>query len=132
MRYTKQRSTILEVLRNTDDHPSADIIYERVRKKLPKISLGTVYRNLEFLVSTGEILKINTTSGQAKFDGNTESHIHFRCTECGKIEDFAFKKPAEDFRRKTSDGKIIRGCYIEYYGLCLQCSNKCKESKMTV
>ncbi len=123
MRETKQRRTILEVLSNADDHPSADLIYDRVRKKMPKISLGTVYRNLELLVSTGEILKISTPSGKAKFDGNTDSHIHFRCTRCGRLEDFGFEKTDKDFSKKRSGGKIIRGCYIEYFGLCSECSN---------
>ena len=123
MRDTKQRQTILEVLKNAKDHPSADLIYDRVRKKMPNISLGTVYRNLELLVSAGEILKISTPSGQAKYDGTTARHIHFRCTECGKLEDLHNAEPMNDMAADTSDGKQINGCYIEYFGICSECNN---------
>lgn len=124
MRETKQRKTILETLKAAKDHPSADIIYERVRQILPRISLGTVYRNLELLSTSGEISKISTASGQARFDGDTERHIHFRCTKCGKLEDFSYGGLETDLRSEISDGKKISGCYIEYFGECSQCNKK--------
>jgi Fur family ferric uptake transcriptional regulator len=66
---TRQRKVILEELRNVDTHPSADEIYEMVRKRLPHISLGTVYRNLEILSETGAIQKLELGCAQKKFDG---------------------------------------------------------------
>ena len=77
LRMTQQRQVILEELRNVNTHPSADEIYEMVRKRLPRISLGTVYRNLEILCASGEIQKLEAGGSIKRFDGNPRNHYDF-------------------------------------------------------
>lgn len=77
---TRQRSVILEELRKVTTHPSADGIYEMVRKRLPRISLGTIYRNLEILFENGDIRRLDTGSHLRRFDGRAEDHYHCAAT----------------------------------------------------
>ena len=86
-RMTNQRRVILQELRNVHSHPTADDIYIMVRKTLPRISLGTVYRNLEILSEMGLIKKLVGCGRQRRFDGDIENHYHIRCVKCGKIDD---------------------------------------------
>src|SRR5512136_1321888 len=86
-RMTKQKRVILEVLKNTKSHPTADWVYDKVKKKIPNISLGTVYRNLNILKSQGEILELCYGKGFSRFDGNSSQHYHFTCEHCGRILD---------------------------------------------
>ena len=124
MRQTKQRKVILEVLSGHKDHPGADTLYEEVRKILPKISLGTVYRNLEILSQSGVILKIEN-GAQKRFDPMPAPHPHFRCLKCGAIEDLPFdinEVIASDKLMKWSGGRKIKSMNLEYTGLCAKCN----------
>ena len=85
--YSRQREAILDVLRSTDTHPTANWIYERVREKIPNISLGTVYRNLSALAQNGDILSINVGDGFEHFDGDIKAHVHLSCKICKNIID---------------------------------------------
>ena len=87
MRYSSQRDTVLKVVKAARDHPTADTIYSRVRAELPKISLGTVYRNLSLLSDMGLITTLETLDKSIHYDGNTDSHSHFICERCSKIID---------------------------------------------
>ena len=87
LRMTRQRRIILQELCEHNSHPAADRIYALVRKKLPKISLGTVYRNLDILSRGGLIKRISLGDGQSHYDGRVDQHYHIRCVECGKISD---------------------------------------------
>lgn len=120
-RRSKQRELILEELRGVTSHPTADELYEMVRKRMPNISLGTVYRNLELLASHGIILKIET-GGKNRFDGNATTHPHLRCTNCGRIEDLNLQITSEDLDNDQSKGFSITGCNVEYLGLCPDCA----------
>ena len=124
MRETKQRKIILEELRKCSHHPGADEIYLLVRKHLPNISLGTVYRNLEFLAETGLIKKLEYGRGQKKFDGKTKEHYHFRCTKCGSIDDIPFSiNPMDlDNSQLWVKERTILGYRLEFFGLCPACS----------
>ncbi len=84
---TLQRRIILEELRKLECHPTADELYEIVRKRIPQISLATVYRNLELLSEGGQVLKLQQTGKQKRFDGRVESHYHVRCASCGRVAD---------------------------------------------
>ncbi|WP_459838163.1 Fur family transcriptional regulator [Halanaerobaculum tunisiense] len=86
-RMTKQRKKILEVLKGTTCHPTADWIYKEVKKEIPNISLGTIYRNLNVLQEMGKIQELNYGSDYSRFDGNPENHYHFTCLECGAVLD---------------------------------------------
>jgi Fur family transcriptional regulator, ferric uptake regulator len=124
MRITKQRIIILEELRKCVHHPGADEIFFLVRKHLPNISLGTVYRNLEFLAASGVIQKLEYGDGQKRFDGNPDPHHHFKCTKCGGIEDIPFEVDPVDLNHDHPwvKERIIKGSRLEFYGLCKHCS----------
>jgi Fur family ferric uptake transcriptional regulator len=124
LRMTSQRKIILQALSQNQNHPSADVIYESVRANLPNISLGTVYRNLEIMYRQGMILKIETPDGQKRFDHNTESHPHFRCEKCGKIEDIPLdlSAPEPDPTHEWVRKRKIKSSTLHYQGLCSLCA----------
>ncbi len=120
---TRQRQIILEELRTVDSHPSADEVYEMVRKRLPRISLGTVYRNLEILSELGEIQKLELGGDLKRFDRKPNKHYHIRCMNCGRVDDapIAPLNQVEDELYGTTVFTII-GHRLEFEGLCPQCS----------
>ncbi|NNK14655.1 MAG: transcriptional repressor, partial [Desulfofustis sp.] len=83
IRLTPQRQVILEELAKVKTHPTANEVYDMVRKRLPRIGLGTVYRNLELMADNGMILKLEVGGSQKRFDATTDLHYHIRCTGCG-------------------------------------------------
>ena len=125
-RLTQQRELILEEVRNGFNHPTADEIYVNVRKKLPHISLGTVYRNLDVLAECGLIKKIEPDFPQMRFDGNTKDHYHITCLNCGKIEDTPFEPSGSSLENlKNALGNLTKygifGHKLEFIGLCSEC-----------
>ena len=102
------------------------MVYEQVRRQLPRISLGTVYRNLESLAQQGVIVKIETTGGQKRFDYNVDPHPHFRCEACGKIEDipFGLETPILDREHPWVKERNITGSSMNFQGLCSDCAKK--------
>jgi len=121
-RRTKQRETIIKVLRSTTCHPTVDWIYDEVRKEIPNISLGTVYRNLKLLRESREILEIDLSGTFSRFDGNSDNHYHFRCDKCGRVFDIdepVNKELDERVARKT--GFEISHHRLEFRGLCQEC-----------
>lgn len=122
-RMTKQRKAILKVLKNTDSHPTADWIYEHVKIKIPNISLGTVYRNLNLLAEKGKIRVINYANDQSHYDGNNKNHYHFKCNKCGRVFDLdldLFDKEIDDIVEENTSFKVETH-RLEFYGLCPQC-----------
>jgi Fur family transcriptional regulator, ferric uptake regulator len=121
-RSTKQRQLILEELRKVFTHPTADEVYEMVRCRLPRISLGTIYRNLEKLADHGLIQKLDTGGTQRRFDGNPDPHYHIRCMSCGRLDDIPGKatQSLEHLVETLSDYEIW-GHRLEFRGLCPQC-----------
>lgn len=125
LRMTPQRRVILEVLRKLRSHPSADEIYAMVRKRLPRISLGTVYRNLEILSELGEIQKIESGGSLKRFDGNPENHYHIRCTCCGRVVDAPVEVMAHiDEKIDGATEFAVFGHRLEFLGLCPECREK--------
>ena len=122
-RKSKQRDIILEELKGVDCHPTADELYEMVRKRVPNISLGTVYRNLELLVAGGAIQKLDA-GGKKRFDANTMSHPHIRCLRCGKIEDVHIEVATKQLSAPEAHGFKVIGCNVEYLGLCPDCQTR--------
>ncbi len=122
LRRTKQREVILRVLRTANSHPTVDWIYDEVRKEIPHISLGTVYRNLKLLRESGEVLEIDLSGAFSRFDGNPENHYHFRCEKCGRVFDVdepVSKELDERVARKMSFDVLYHR--IEFRGLCQEC-----------
>jgi len=121
-RKSKQRDTILKVVMNTDTHPRADWIYEQVKKEIPHISLGTVYRNLKALAESGEILQLEIAGETRRYDRNTDSHYHFRCRKCGLMLDL--DEPVDHTIEDRIAGKTgfkINRQRVELTGLCREC-----------
>ena len=122
LRLTRQRKVILEELRKVNTHPSADKIYEMVRKRLPRISLGTVYRNLEILSASGEIQKLELGCTSKRFDGIADNHYHIRCLHCDRVVDAPadFDVAVNHDLKNTTNFKII-GHRLEFIGICPDC-----------
>ena len=125
LRMTEQRRVILDELRRHNNHPSADELYERVRSRLPRISLGTVYRNLEVLSELGEIQKLELSGSLKRFDGIPNKHYHIRCIECDRVDDapIAPLNQIEDELYGATVYDII-GHNLEFTGLCPACTRK--------
>ena len=114
--YSKQREAILNALRSTDTHPTAAQVYAMVKKELPNISLGTVYRNLDALTQSGDILGISVGDGNTHFDGDSSHHLHLHCNKCGKISDFAagFVTPAMKRKLHAAFEQLFFTIYIQH------------------
>jgi len=125
LRTTEQRRVILEELSKLRTHPTANEVYEIVRKRLPRISLGTVYRNLEVLSESGMIQKLEMAGTQKRFDGIIENHYHVRCVKCGRVDDVP-GKPISSINEALngSTGYEILWHRLEFVGLCPRCRNK--------
>ncbi len=124
MRYSSRREAILEVLKNTKEHPDADAVYEKVREKIPNISLGTVYRNLRELGESGELNTLETEDGSTHFDADTSRHAHFVCKGCGKIGDlFGYADVATALEHA---GYKVESVKTVVYGLCPDCARNKK------
>ncbi len=121
-RNTKQRKVILEELNHLTSHPTASELYEIVRQRLPRISLGTVYRNLELLTRMGLTQKLKISDSETRFDGNRERHYHVRCTRCRRVDDL-HNAPANPVSEeiKSLDGYEILGFHLEFIGICPDC-----------
>ena len=125
-RNTRQRQVILDELRGITSHPTAADLYQMVRQYLPKISLGTVYRNLELLAEIGEIQKVEIAGLEARFDGNASVHHHVRCESCGKVDDLdEVPGGLGDFvassRFSHPNGYEILGYHLVFSGRCPAC-----------
>jgi len=125
LRMTRQRRVILETLRENNTHPSADEVYEMVRRKLPRIGLGTVYRNLELLSELGEIQKLELSGSLMRFDGVPEKHYHIRCINCDRLDDAPLQAldNIEEQLLGSTEYKVM-GHRLEFMGLCPDCLEK--------
>ena len=123
-RHSKQRDALIEILRSTDCHPTADWLYTELRKEFPKVSLATVYRNLKQLVEAGEVLELTTGTGSEHYDGATHCHYHFVCKCCGEVSDLHVE-PINGLEKKFSGetGNAIDGYSLMFYGKCRKCLN---------
>jgi len=129
-RMTRQRLMILEELVSSHDHPTADEVYERVRARIPNISLGTVYRNLDKLAGAGIIRKLDYPGSRMRFDGDVHCHQHIRCISCGRIMDIE-EAPGKDGRDlECAAGSGFRSIErrVEYTGICPACDAARKET----
>jgi len=122
---TRQRRVILETLRSMPTHPSAEEVYEVVRRELPRISLGTVYRNLETLSELGKIQKLELGGTLKRFDWNTCKHYHIRCINCDRVDDAPVNVMADvEISLDDTTGYRITGHRLEFLGLCPDCLEK--------
>lgn len=122
LRMTHQREIILKELLKPPFHPTADELYEKIKKKLPRISLATVYRNLEILSEAGMVKKIAISGRQKRFDWDIEPHSHVYCIQCHRVDNI-IPTPDIDFSSMSPNniGYKISGCRVEFFGLCPDC-----------
>ena len=126
-RDTRQRSLILETVRSRCDHPSADQVYMSVRMVDDRISRGTVYRNLSFLVRNGSLAQIKVP-GADRFDFRLDRHHHMICTGCGAVCDVKVPYILEvDQNVAEETGYIVRGHQTLFEGLCPDCQKKLED-----
>lgn len=123
--YSKQREMILDTLKENVVHPTAEYLYEKIKSKDPKISLATLYRNLNQLTQNGIIKKIDGLETSSHFDHNTHKHYHFICSKCNRVFDIS-ADVAPDLIEKTenSTGFEIQSHDIVFTGICKECKNK--------
>ena len=125
LKVTPQRSAVYKVLVRSKEHPSTEMVYKRARRVLPSISLDTVNRTLLTLSEIGAAFVVEGTGDAKRFDGNMESHQHFKCVKCKRIVDF-YHQPFENIRIPVSIGKkfkvLRKGVYFE--GICDICRKK--------
>ena len=125
LKYSRQRESIKQFLMTRTDHPTAETIYENLRKEYPKISLGTVYRNLSLLTDLGEIQTISTGVGPDRFDGNADPHYHVICKKCGRVLDLKMKGMEHiNLLAQHEFSGSIEGHTVFFYGSCEECMEK--------
>jgi Fe2+ or Zn2+ uptake regulation protein len=133
-RKSRQRERILQLLRETNSHPTADWIYSTLKKEIPNLSLGTVYRNLNILADQGHIQKLPFGSAFDRFEAKIAPHYHLVCEKCGLVEDFKMPQYSDINQKaeKMSSFRISRH-RIDFFGLCEKCQNKTnKQTKRKV
>lgn len=124
---TQQRTLILGIVRSSPEHPTADEVFMQARKEMPRLSLGTVYRNLKLLAQEGLIKEIHFGSGPARYDGNGEPHAHFVCEGCGQVDDLSWPLPPQLVGSVEERLRVqITKQRLDFYGLCAACQPKQK------
>ena len=119
----RKRNAILECLRSTDLHPSAETVHEMLRQEHPDISLATVYRNLALFKRQGLIQSLGTVNGVERFDANNAPHVHFVCTGCDAVMDLpqVAVPQALGTTAEETTGCRVDGCQLTFSGLCQSC-----------
>ena len=123
-RNTTQRIKILEYIRDVKMHPTAETVYNAVRKELPSITLATVYRNLNLLASEGEIVRLEINN-EFHYDGDTSNHQHCVCSRCGRIHDI-FQREISDYAMSHVKSKEFNPTSVNiiFHGICIQCEKR--------
>jgi Fe2+ or Zn2+ uptake regulation protein len=119
---TRQRQLIFSILKGTHSHPTADEIYKKARKQIPRISKGTVYRNLAILLGKGKIAELNLSGTVTRYEFKQPFHYHFRCDQCDKVVDVNLPEA----RKLNRDASLATGFKVthhqlEFRGLCQDC-----------
>ena len=122
-KHFRKRDAILTCLRETDCHPSAEWIFNRLKPQIEDLSLGTVYRNLALFKEQGLAISVGTVNGIERFDGNTAPHVHHICTTCGEVKDLhGISVPAElSYSAAQESGAEVSGCQLTFTGKCKKC-----------
>lgn len=124
--FSRKRTAILNALRETDCHPTAEWVYDRLRPKYPNLSLGTVYRNLKMFCADGRAVSIGVIGGQEHFDGCVAPHAHFICSKCGAVLDIPkeFFGPEELRMLSQSTGQEVQSASVVFRGICSRCQEE--------
>ncbi len=125
VRRTRQRRLVLDAVRKSDDHPTAAQLYQRVRRRYPKIAYATIYNALRWWVEQGELREFTFGDAAARYDRNQERHDHAICTRCGKLIDAEIKLPPKILREvQKQTGLQVTTHHVQFLGLCKVCLKK--------
>ncbi len=122
VRFTKQRQAVLEVVRASSEHPDAAHVFESVRRVVPSISLGTVYRSLDALVHEGHLIQIQQPGMPTRYDARLDDHAHFVCDTCGEVFDVVAQMPdLVSLAVSSLPGFQVREAKVAFHGVCQRC-----------
>lgn len=119
-KHSKKRDAILECVRSTETHPTAEWVYAQLKPQIPDLSLGTVYRNLAAFKQEGIISSVGVVDGMERFEPRTSPHAHFICTHCSAVIDIDAIDPPQMLAQKVHCG-TVRECALTFTGICNQC-----------
>jgi Fur family transcriptional regulator, peroxide stress response regulator len=120
---THQRIEIYREVAGTDEHPTAEMVFQRVRQRIPTVSLDTVYRTLALLERLGLVSRLHAVFESARFDGNVEAHHHFICRKCGLLNDVSSKELDDlEVPQEVSRMGLVNFIRVQMWGVCLKCS----------
>ncbi len=125
-KHFRKRDAILDCLRQSRAHPSAEMLYAQLKPQIPDLAMGTVYRNLTLFKEQGLASSVATVRGVERFDGNTDPHVHFICAGCDAVIDLdEMRVPASLAKTAASCcGGTVEGCQLSFTGLCRNCKNE--------
>ena len=121
----RKRTAILDCLRRTTAHPSAEDLHAMLQDEHPDISMATVYRNLALFKKQGIIQSVGTVNGTERFDGNPQPHVHFICTQCDAVLDLPQLQPPQELCSAAAQGVggQVSACNLSFTGTCGECTN---------
>ena len=125
-KHFRKRDAILQQLRRSKEHPSAEALFQQLKAEIPDLSIGTVYRNLNLFKEQGLAISVATVKGVERFDGNTGDHVHFICNDCSAVidlESMNVPQALNDAAAKASGG-VVTGCSLSFSGICRSCLKK--------
>lgn len=123
IRYSKKRSAILNLIKSTDSHPSAEWLFTQLKPEYPDLSLGTIYRNLTFFQEQGDIISVGVIAGQERFDATTHPHCHFICEDCNAVLDLHEIECSGSASEEVESlyGLKVNRIDMTFYGTCENC-----------
>lgn len=125
MRVTPQRLAIYEEVARTNEHPDAETALKRVRKRMPTVSLDTVYRTLATLEELGLVARVEASSDRVRFDGNPEPHDHFICRRCGQVKDVQSREAASlNLPSDLDHWGTVESIHVQLRGVCTTCQGR--------
>ena len=124
-KHFRKRDAILEYLRHTQAHPSAEKIFTDLKEEIPDLAMGTVYRNLTLFKENGLVSSVATVKGVERFDANTDPHVHFICNNCDAVIDLLQMQIPQTLY-ETAEGYLggkVDDCHVAFTGVCRECLN---------
>ena len=124
-KHFKKRDAILESLRHSKAHPSAEMLFNQLKPQIPDLAMGTVYRNLTLFKQQGLVSSIATVDGVERFDGNTIPHVHFICTDCNAVIDLDEMQVPDSLTQTAMQccGGQVDSCQLSFTGRCRECKS---------
>ena len=122
----RKRNAILAYLQSVTNHPSAEMVFTHLKQEIPDLSMGTVYRNLNLFKNQGLAVSVATVKGVERFDGNTDPHVHFICSDCDAVIDLMEMEIPQALRSaaESCSGGQVADCHLTFTGLCKECKEK--------